>query len=178
MIISLSGPQCVGKSTLVDEMVKHSFFEDFVFRGEIVRTLVKNLNIQISENGDDITQYLVMYNHYKNIVESKHRKMVTDRCAIDCHVYSEYLYYRNKISRNTMKESTLMVKNVAFEYDFIFYLPPEIPLVGDGVRSESNEFRNETHELFLKIFKEFNIPYIELNGSVEDRLKKIINTLK
>ena len=169
MIIAISGSQCTGKSTLMNELKKDEKFKDFKFKDEIVRTLIKELNIKINDQGDDITQFLVMYNHFKNAINTD-KNIITDRCAIDCHVYSTYLYMNNKISKYTMNESTKMVNKLKDKYSLIYYLPPEIELKSDGVRSDSEEFRQNTHNIFLEIFNDFNIPYIELRGSVNQRL--------
>ena len=42
MRIALSGAQCSGKTTLINEMKNHPKFKDYVFFDEVVRTLKRN----------------------------------------------------------------------------------------------------------------------------------------
>lgn len=176
MFIALSGAQCVGKTSLLNRLKEMD--EDkgwcFDYKKEVVRKIVKEFKISVNDDGDNMTQFLIMYSHYKIASESEYRYIVTDRCALDCHAYSTYLYRHGKISKFAYDESSDMLKNLKDKYNVIFYIAPEFDIVDDGFRSLDLKFQTDIHNIFLEIIKEYdltNIVYIK--GSVEERIDTI-----
>jgi nicotinamide riboside kinase len=62
-------------------------------------------------------------------------------------------------------------------YDILIHLPVEFPFVPDGHRPTSETYRNESEKLLYRTYKELNINILEVNGSLEERLEKIVNAL-
>jgi nicotinamide riboside kinase len=58
-------------------------------------------------------------------------------------------------------------------YDEFIHLPVEFPLVKDGHRPVSEEFRALSDRLLVKILDELGIPYHVVSGTLEQRLTRI-----
>jgi nicotinamide riboside kinase len=63
--------------------------------------------------------------------------------------------------------------HAARHYDEFVHLPVEFPLVKDGHRPVSEEFRATSDQLLLQTLRELNIPYRIVGGTIEERLLKI-----
>jgi nicotinamide riboside kinase len=62
-------------------------------------------------------------------------------------------------------------------YDAIIHLPVEFPFVPDGHRPTSETYRSESERLLCQTYKELEINILEVNGSLEQRLGKIVKKL-
>lgn len=174
MIIAFTGAQSTGKSTLLAELQKDEAFKDWKFEPEITRSLKERYGVDINENGDDATQIVTVYSHLDNFLRHKNSNAVFDRCVIDGFLYTVYAYSKGKISEYVKEYACGVHDMLINKYDIIFYTEADIPLVNDGVRSDSVVFR----ETMVKIFEEYlasfpNKNVVRLKGSVEERLKII-----
>ncbi|MGP7816806.1 AAA family ATPase [Niallia sp. 01092] len=71
-----------------------------------------------------------------------------------------------------------IVKTYAKDYyDIFIHLPIEFPLVRDGHRPQSETFRSICNDLLLDTIKELGIDYLVVHGSLENRLKQIVDRL-
>ena len=173
MIISFTGAQSTGKTTLLNELKKWKEFEDYVFIDEITRNVSK-LGMNINEKGDDATQTAIMNAHIENL--KKGDNLILDRCSLDGVVYTHYLYSHGRVSRDTFDYARQIFTETCLKYDKIFYLKPEFDIVDDGVRSNSVQFRDEIASIFERYIAEFNLRkwnVVEISGSVEERLEAI-----
>lgn len=168
MIVSFSGVQGAGKSTLVSMMKKDAHFCNCVFHDEIVRKLHAE-GLGINECGDDETQRRVMQAHVSNLSKRFSASVVVDRGILDGYVYSKYLFDNKKISKDAFQYTYTTFRNNYHLYDIVFYIRPEFDLVSDGVRSEDKKFRDSISYIFEDTIKKYNIEVVELSGSVEDR---------
>lgn len=182
MIIAFTGSQSSGKSTLLSALQSDPDFKDWAFEAEITRQLKAKYNLNINENGDDVTQIATIYSHLDNYLRNKDRDAVFDRCSIDALVYTTYLYYNKKISYPVGDFAELVHSKLRTKYDIVFYTDPSIPLVDDGVRSNNEEFRNKIIELFEEFIKNDKEIYnqkvppmyvVRLKGDVEQRTATI-----
>lgn len=175
--MSFSGPHSSGKTTLMNNLLPFFLDNDIKLLPEITRIIQKK-GIAINESGGLDTQILVMATHMQNLLTNDN--FIVDRCLIDGFCYTEYLYNQRKVPTWFMNYSKELVKQYLSEYDIIFYLPAEIPLVADGVRSSNASFREE----IIKIFEK-NIPIFEkdtcivsVSGTVEERMILVINSIE
>ncbi|GAE29573.1 AAA family ATPase [Alkalihalobacillus hemicellulosilyticus] len=60
-------------------------------------------------------------------------------------------------------------------YDVFIHLPVEFPLQADGHRPFNESFREICNELLLETINELNIESYVINGSIEERLEKMID---
>ena len=185
MIFSFTGAQSTGKTTLLKRLHEKNGDYPFEFVPEVTRLVMKDYGVSINEDGDDLTQLLIMTEHVRNIY--KYTKdiyqtidihMIFDRCALDGIVYSEWLFMNRKISRACYDACELIYKSLQDKYDVTFYTSPDgIKLVDDGERSIDKGFRNDILELFDLYMHRYSGKIVVLKGSVEERLKTIKSTL-
>jgi len=183
MKIGISGCSSQGKTTLINALINEPLFTDYTFcksPGRIVQS-------EINENGNDLTQLLIMTEHYKNYGISNN--VVFDRCALDCMAYGMANLFRKFKEGKEIDEE--FNSNVIFplylwlmrRYDAIFYLAPELPVVSDGVRSSDLQYFAEVTSSFNTLIKEqSNFPtecqIITIKGSVQKRVESILDFIK
>ena len=175
MRIGITGAQSVGKTTLLNALRSEHFFKDYAICDEVTRR-VRSYGIPINEDGNGITQRLIMNEHIANIY--LHDKMLTDRTALDGLVYTLYLHKKGKIDAKTLLYVDEVFKKLIKSYNFIFYIEPEFDIVDDGERSISKEFRDEIVEIFDTVMKRNKISVTRIKGSVRDRVNMIIGILE
>ena len=185
MIFSFTGAQSTGKTTLLNHLHKCNGDFPFEFVPEVTRLVMRDYQMPINENGDDLTQMLIMTEHVRNVYRNKADHLIRgvhqifDRCALDGIVYSLWLQHNNKISRRCYDACDLIYEELKDKYDIIFYTSPDdVKLVDDGERSVDVKFRNDiinTFNIFLD--RGYDGKVVVLKGSVEERLKTIKSTL-
>ena len=175
MKIGIAGTHSVGKTTLLNALRSESCFKDFAICDEVTRQ-VRALGLSINESGNDNTQRIIMLKHIENLM--LHDNMITDRTALDCLVYSRYLWGKNNITDETFSIIHKLFLKIWSMYDLVFFIEPEFDLVPDGVRSVDEDFRNVVHKEFvntiaeLKLYKD-NVHY--LKGSVVSRVQQVMS---
>lgn len=174
MKVGLSGAQSTGKSTLLIDLQKESFFQDYKICNEVTRELAAK-GFQINEAGTDETQEAVMRVHEDNL---KNKNMLTDRTALDGLVYTNWLYQKGNVSSETMQKVERKFYELISQYDLIFYIKPEFDLHDDGVRSPDTKFRDEIAIIFGDFIQTFNIKVIQITGSREDRVTQVLDTIR
>jgi nicotinamide riboside kinase len=174
MKIGLTGTHSVGKTTLLNALRSEPCFKDFAICDEVTRQ-IRALGFAINENGNDNTQRVIMLKHIENIMLNDN--MITDRTALDCLVYSRYLWKNQRITNDTFSIIHKLFLKLWPQYDLVFFIEPEFDLVSDGVRSIDEDFRNNIHKEFvetiaeLKLYKD-NLHY--LKGSVVNRVNQVL----
>ena len=179
MLISFSGAQSTGKTTLIKHLKKLNPEIDFEY--EIVRSIKKNHGVDISECGTEETQYLVAGVHVDNIKKYKkgNKSMIVDRCMVDCLSYAYWSYYTAEtLSKKCVQDMCKIYFETVSEYDIIFLMDHrDVKLVEDGERSNDNAYRDEIISLF--IYNTEALPNVVLlSGTVDERLKAIKQALK
>ena len=185
MIFSFTGAQSTGKTTLLNHLQKCNGAYPFEFVPEVTRLVMRDYQMPINENGDDLTQLLIMTEHVRNVYKNKANHLIRgvhqifDRCALDGIVYSLWLQHNGKISRCCYDACDLIYEKLKDKYDIIFYTSPDdVKLVDDGERSVDVKFRNDiinTFNIFLD--RGYDGKIVVLKGSVEERLETIKSTL-
>lgn len=187
MIISFTGAQSTGKTTLLKKLIEKNGSYPFEFVPEVTRLIMREYEVPINEDGDDLTQMLIMTEHIRNLYRNRTDRLVRgvhqiyDRCAIDGIVYSHYLLQNQKISRDTFDACDLIYKRLKNKYDIIFYTSDkDVELVDDGERSVDTAFRSNIislFDLYLNSNNKGDYKLVKLEGSVEERLETIKRTL-
>lgn len=175
MRVGIAGAQSVGKTTLLNGLRSEELFKNFTICNEVTRK-VMGYGLPINENGNDVTQKLIMNEHIANVF--MYEDMLTDRTALDGLVYTKYLYRNGNVDTNTL----IYVQNV-FEkvwpcYNYVFYIEPEFDIEPDGTRSVNKDFRDGIVELFDQTIEKKNLTLIKLSGSVRNRINTVINIIE
>jgi len=184
MIFSFTGAQSTGKTTLLNRLHEKNGEYPFEFVPEVTRLIMHDYEMPINEDGDDLTQLLIMTEHVRNVFNHRADRiirgthMIFDRCALDGIVYSVWLLNNRKISRACYDACDLIYKSLQDKYDVIFYTSPDdVKLVDDGERSVNVQFKNDILELFDLYMHRYSGKLVVLKGSVEERLETIKSTL-
>ena len=171
MRIGLAGTQSVGKTTLLNALRSERIFKDYSICDETTRQ-VKAMGFNINEQGNDNTQYIIMLKHLENAF--MYTDMLTDRTALDCIVYSDYLKDQGNLSLSMFKHLEQMFLKIWPMYDKVFFIYPEFNLVEDGVRSADEAFRSSIHKKFLQIIDRYELDMNSVTGSVVQRVQQVI----
>ena len=182
MIISFTGAQSTGKSTLLNKC-KEEFGDKFEYFPEITRQLRHTCKVNINEKGDNLTQFLIIAKHIENtlIAQAAEKPSIFDRCILDGLVYTMYLHFeKNQVDELTLGLAIKVFNEYIRKVDVIFYTDPkDVPLVKDGERSVDIMFRDKIVNFFEWAIQEYKIDnVVKLSGSVEQRMKTIKETLK
>lgn len=177
--VNFVGAQGTGKTTLLEAARKDEAFKNFQFCTEIVRDLVKKKNLSINESGNAKSQK-VFFDAYNKILNKD--GYISDRCIIDVHAYTNYLYdYK---SSNSEKEFQSLYKEILREnsilkslnkdsFGIIIYFPIEFELVDDGIRSLNVYFQEYIDQYIVNTLNKYQLPFYTIRGSVEQRLKQL-----
>ena len=173
MLISFSGAQSTGKSTLLGACQEAMPGWDFV--PEVTRLVKREYDLPINEDGNDLTQMMIMGEHLRNAYSKREKHVILDRCSLDGLVYTHWLCDNKKVSMGTYSHARYVFDNTVEKYDLIIYTSPEdVPVVDDGERSINVKFRDEIIELFEQYLS--NIPsqkLLRVRGSVNQRVSQM-----
>jgi len=148
MIITFTGAQSSGKSTLLNKMKEDESFKDWHFEPEITRSLKEKYGLHINEYGTSFTQMVTINSHVDNYLRNREKNCIFDRCTLDAFVYTTYACYTHNYDDRLGHYAEYVFEQLKDKYDIIFYTDPSIPLVDDGVRSVDVNFRNRIISLF------------------------------
>lgn len=183
MIVSFSGAQSTGKTTLLNHL--YSFNGDVEFVPEVTRLIKREYNLPINEEGTDVTQIMIMAEHLRNAYNKKYvdKTVIMDRCSLDGIVYTHWLCDNRGLNMQTYTFAQNVFSKTIEKYDVIFYTSPDdVVLEDDGERSANVAFRSEIVKLFADYMSSLPKPVqdkvVILRGSVQDRLITIKNTLQ
>jgi len=176
MVISFTGAQSTGKTTLLNELQLDKRFKKFSFIKEVTRLVKKKHKLSINEEGDNMTQLAILSAHLDNYLISRDKNIILDRCILDGLVYTVYLHIMKKVDTQVADYAEYLTHKLIGNVDIIFYTEPDIPLVDDGERSVNKEFRTRIIHLFEMAIEHFKINVVRLEGTVEQRLEIIYNT--
>jgi len=178
MLISFSGPQSSGKTTLLKYLAERN--SNIKFVPEVTRLVKRLYDLPINEAGNVMTQMMIMAEHVKNAyaVEYKDTNVILDRCSVDGLVYTHWLCDQG-LDMSAYSFARIVYENTVHKYDVIFYTSPEdVVLEDDGERSVNTKFREDIIDLFDKHFRYPQDNLVILKGTVEERLQIIKETLK
>lgn len=175
--VAFSGAQSTGKTTLLNALRESADFKDCKFYDEITRQ-IKEQGFKINEQGTDATQLKIMQEHKRRVNAKDSGLVIFDRCSLDGLVYTQFLYNKGQVSKDTLDEATKVFEETIMQWDAIFFLRPEFEIVDDGVRSVNVEFHRNIVFLFDYFIEKYNLQVIQLTGSVEDRVKQFVEYSK
>lgn len=174
MNIAISGLHSQGKTTLINHLKQRQEFSNYSFADSPTRALSKLY--PINELGNQHTQLFIMMGHYSNLASAeKNKNTIFDRCALDGLAYSRFFF--NIMNVAAVDIINRMYNMMISKYDLIFYVEPELDVVCDGERSLNVEFFNTIKYNFNNIIKQDNLKIKRVNGTIEERVQYIIDTM-
>ncbi len=171
--ISISGSHSVGKTTLINSIKNN--INNITIIPEIARILINKgfkLNKNITEYG--IVNYITEYLFYERTTLAE--VIISDRSLIDL-----LAYVKTNNSSKIRKKYVNLIEEVVYEeskrFDFYIYLPIEFELIYDKIRSSDKNYQKQVDKTIVKLFKQYNIEYFTITGTVEQRTKKAIKII-
>ncbi len=177
MIVSFTGAQSTGKTTLLNILKEKN--KDIKFVDEVTRRIKRDYNLPINEDGNNLTQFMIMADHISNMYRKYDGELVIlDRCVVDGLVYTQWLFANRKVN-SAMNDIAIDIYNSLYDkYDIIFYTDPaDVELVDDGERSADKKFRDDIINSFEHRIKELN-NVVVLSGTVAERLDTVKKTFE
>ena len=172
----LTGAQGVGKTSMLKK-----FDGKMNVVTEVVRNLAKTEHINVNESGDMNGQTRI-FETYFDVLGKKETPFISDRGLTDVIAYTCY----NMKDKGEEGEKFLdgqIERLIEFQKEYgddtvYFYVPIEFEVENDGFRSVNEEFRKEIDKNIKDILDSLGINYIELRGSVQDRLAVMEEVMK
>lgn len=181
MKVAIIGTHSVGKTTLIEALKKEKKFENFLFLPETT-IAVRKSGFDVKEKTDNLTQLRIMQEDISRacwLRNTINTDVITDRCILDTYMYTWYFHHEKKQVDAWVLEFNRNLTNEFIEdYDLLIYIESEIDLVLDGVRSESNEFRDKIATLFDERIKHIKVPVYEVTGTVKERVDMVKQIFK
>lgn len=183
MKINLIGTQCVGKTTVIDNLKEE--YKTYVIK-EVIRTAAKEIsNIKYNEQGDAASQetFFSMYENMFKLFDN----YISDRGLIDVCAYTKWLCCNKGVDIKIYnRQLSRLIDFVKKNPDVIYvYFPIQFDAIEDGFRSTNESFRREIDDNFKEIIDilnslsdvDFKIHVLE-SLSVEDRVKEVESLIK
>lgn len=172
MRIGFTGAAGVGKSTLVEELLKLEELKNHKQYNNVQRTLHKNLkNFPHSGLANNISQISITSGIAYQVITEKN--IICDRSIIDTFAYAKLA---EKV--NMLEEIEDTFSEVIDLYDLIIYIPVEFNVLDDGFRDIDMKYIRETDNAIRYYLSKYKVNFLEVRGSVEERMNTIKNTIK
>lgn len=156
--IGIIGTQCVGKSTLIQDMKDK--WPMFSSPEKSYRDLIKEKNLPINKEGTKESQEAILNFLVDEAMENVGKKRVIyDRTPIDNLVYSLWLFDKgtSNIDEAFIDKTVSLVRNSIKFYSVIFYIPfcaeNDVLLTAKPNRDIDPVYRSEIGHLFQGIYK-------------------------
>lgn len=167
--IILTGAHGTGKTTVLN-LFKSKGFNTIT---EVVRELHKRKGIAINEAGNSTSQ-LEIFNAYSDLLSNR-SDYISDRGLTDVMAYTTWAYKSGNVDRHTwLALMERLVRFIRYNDDVLYiYFPVEFGLENDGTRSVDKKFQKDIDGLIRKLLEQFNIPFVEVHGTPEERVRQI-----
>lgn len=162
----ISGSHGVGKTTLINVLDELGYNTAPEAAREV---LEDNSGIM-----DDIGLQKRIFDKNLELVLEEYE--IYDRSIIDSLAYCRVNCNRDsKFREEYEREYELIMNNlIIIKKNCNFYIPIEFGMKNDGFRVIDEDYRREVDGAIRDIYNELNIPYITVDGSQDDRLRKIL----
>lgn len=189
-LISISGTQCMGKSTLVEDFKDK--WKNYQRPIKTYRDILKEKNLPNNKETTPETQMAIL----DSMIESqkpydrKRDYVIFDRSPLDALAYTLWAYEKKKdgFDDEYMENYISKVRQAMRDFDIMFFIPmtkynPE--LEESDLRSSDSEFRKEVDNIFKSLveaknkgddsffYKEDCGPIIEVFGNRQERIEII-----
>lgn len=181
MKIAITGSQGVGKTTLIKELQKIDSLKHFNFIQESARAVIGKYPEfakadQLRGKAKEEFQSLLIENQCRQ--EYIFDSFISDRSVFDALAYC--LLCKEKVFKGFQCAIDEHLR-ITDGYDILFYIPIEFPIEADENRSANADYQQEIDNLIknwlLEKYKDKYKKLVTLTGSLEDRIKQVLNEL-
>lgn len=173
--IAITGAQCTGKTTLVNALGDEMEWDVVP---ELARIAVKK-GYKLNGDADYSTQHYLIRAQMEWERERDGHNMVCDRSTLDALAHSIHMYCEGKLREGELRTLANLALPWAHTYDLhVLTVPGDCPMVDDGLRSTDVDFQNTIYRLCRHLLARYNIPFITVRGSVDERVGIVLTELK
>lgn len=168
MRIAVIGSHGTGKTTLsklICEDLNFNFIPD-------VARQAHEKKFPINENTPPETQFWILSKQLE-LERNTATPWVSEKSLFDNLIYGGISIKDEEVLRVLEK---IVFANAT--YDLIFYLPIEFSLEDDGLRSLDPEFQKKVDREFRGLLKKKKIKFVEVQGTVKERVRKALSHIK
>ena len=172
--IGFCGTQGTGKTTLVKSLAELPEFENFTISTERSKYL-RDLGIKLNGSSDIYGQVIFLS---ERLSELQNDLLISDRSILDVCAFTSLSTEISNFDKNRFE---IFAAPFIKQYDYIFYLPPEIEIEDNSVRDVNPEFRAAIDgkiKYYIDYYG-FNIKnFKQISGTVEERIAEILQIVK
>ncbi len=168
--IAIVGSFSTGKTTVATRLATEL---GLPLLPEVARE-VAALGFELDKNATPELETLIFLRQLRN--EQTHAAFVGDRSLIDVMTYASWVMDNQTWRKETALWETcvdIAHLNLRSQYSHVYYLPIEFPIMLDGLRPDDPAFQADIDTRLVKILTSFDIPFVEISGSVDERIEKI-----
>jgi nicotinamide riboside kinase len=173
--IAIIGSHGVGKTTLIQRL--KLLYPELNFIDEVARDLQLKYGKSTRDMNDEEKSAFQLEAMETQInQEKKYDSYISDHSAISYLPYSTELPVYNELKAQIRDQYLPILKELK-----IIYIPIEFGLENDGLRFATNEYQKYIDETLVDLMHKYNLKYITITGTVEERLNqisKVINPTK
>lgn len=190
MRIAVSGTQCIGKTTFVQDFIKQ--FPMYKVSDLNYRKIIEEKGLKLNKHGNQESQEVILNSMLdESMKHTSTSNIIYDRCVLDNIVHTLWLKetYPDRVSDDFMRKCAELHKQATKFYDIIFFLPitkyDKIPIEERKYRDTDLQYREELNALFSAIITTYHEKrsgffdmrdapaIIEVFGSREERMQMV-----
>lgn len=163
MKIVITGPECSGKTTLVNGLKNSLEFEQV---NEIAREYLQSRN-----NLYDVTSLheIALLQRWEENSKSNHPLMICDTDLLTIIIW--------KLEKYKIEDQDLIQLWLASKTDIFFLCKPEMLWEYDPMRENPHD-RDRLFSIYETYLKKYNQPYQIIYGNVDQRIEKVLDFIQ
>jgi predicted ATPase len=184
MKIAFVGAHGTGKTTLSAKLVELLTASDLNVHAtpEVPRLICKDANdpeFFHRSNNTLLKQMSLLVGQpvYETAETEDSDLIICDRSILDHWSYTLHLFSRELEESDVKHAVDTLVRKHCSSYEQIFYLPIEFPVEGDENREADQEFQKAIDFEIQDLLKRYDIPFIEVTGTVSERADQVLSYL-
>lgn len=179
MRIALSGSFSVGKTTLAQAVFEKATGKLGAEQVSLVEETARKViaaGFKLDRNGS-----LDAYLAYISMQLEAERRATTKVVICDRSLADLLAYVRTNDDPNIPASFNRALEEIvrieSRHLDWHCYIPIEFPLVVDDVRPDDLDYQRAVDENYLRVLRDFDLPYVEVRGTIEERVTQVSKLL-
>lgn len=163
--IAILGAESSGKSQLAEALARHY---QTLWVPEYLREFVETQH-RVPIEDEQLTIAMTQLKREEELLIDANGWLFCDTSPMMTALYSRHYF----------KRAPAQLEELALrhEYDFTIVTAPDIPWVEDGLLRDSPMVRQQIYTQLVDILDENDIPFLLVEGSLQERLQQVIFTL-
>ncbi|MBC3874269.1 ATP-binding protein [Undibacterium sp. LX15W] len=163
--IVILGAESSGKSQLAEALARHY---QTVWVPEYLREFVEaKQRVPLEEEQLHIA--LTQLERERVLLPGANNWLFCDTSPMMIALYSRYYFKQIPAKLEDLE--------LLHDYDFTIVTAPDIPWIADGLQRESPAVRQQIHAQLVETLDERDIPFLLVEGGLDERLRQVIFTL-